>query len=113
MANAVTNEKAFIEQLMTKNTTQDSNIATQATTILALSDEFKKLQLKITDKGGRGGIGVNSDNSRKCLKDRYCYSHGYKVSHIRPDCKKKEEGHKDRATHSKNMKGILFNKFWY
>ena len=89
MANAVTNENAFIEQLTTNNSKQASTISTQAITIISLSDEVKKLQLKITDKGGRGGIGGKSDNSRKFLKDRYCYLHSFKVSHMRPDCNTK------------------------
>ena len=71
-ANTVTNEKAVLEQLVTTNAKQASNIATQATTILALSDEVNKLQLSIINKGGRLGRGGNSNNVRKFLKDVYC-----------------------------------------
>ena len=56
MDNTVTSKKDFLEQIMTTNTKQASTITTQATTILALSDEVKQLQLSIINKGGAGGV---------------------------------------------------------
>ena len=107
--NTVTNEKAVLEQLVATNAKQASTIATQATTILVLSDKVKKLQLSIINKGVRDGRGGNSDNARKFLKDGYCWSHGYKVSHMAPDCNNKNEGHKYKDTPGNNMKDIPFN----
>ena len=57
MANTIKNEKAIIEQPEATNTKQASTIATQSTTILHLSYEFKQLQLIIINKQGRVGIG--------------------------------------------------------
>ena len=65
MANVVINEKAVIEQLLGTNSKQASTIATQSTNILSLSDEVKKIQLRITKKGRSSGRGGNSDNVRK------------------------------------------------
>ena len=62
MANVVTNEKAVLEQLMATNSKKASTISTQGTTIITLSDEVNQLQLRIVNKGGRGGIGGRSDN---------------------------------------------------
>ena len=71
MATAVTKEKGVLEQLVATNAKQASTIATQVTTILELSDELNQLQLRIINKGGRGGRVVNSGNVRKFLKDVY------------------------------------------
>ena len=55
MTNVVTNERAVLEQLVATNANKASTITNQATTILALSEEVKQLQLKITNRGIRGG----------------------------------------------------------
>ena len=107
--NTVTNKKAVLEQLVATNAKKASTIATQATTILVLSDKVKKLQLSIINKGVRDGRGGNSDNARKFLNDGYCWLHGYKVSHMVPDCNNKNEGHKYKDTHRNTTKGMHFN----
>ena len=62
MDNSVTNKKDVIEKLVEANVKQASTIATQATTILSLSDEVNQLQLSIINKGGRGGRGGKYDD---------------------------------------------------
>ena len=71
MANAITNEKAVLEQLVATNAKQASTISTQATTILSLLDEVKKIQLKIINKGVRGGRGGKSEDVSKFMKGGY------------------------------------------
>ena len=53
MDNAFTNKKDVVEPLVTTNYKKSSTIATQATTILALSEEVNKLQLMIINKRGK------------------------------------------------------------
>ena len=69
MANAVTNENTVLEQLVVTNAKQATTIATQTTTIQNLSVEVRQLQLKISTRGGRGGISGKSDDVSKFLKD--------------------------------------------
>ena len=76
MDNTVSNKKDILDQPVATNTKQASNITTQATTILALSDEVKQPQLRIINKGGRGGRGGKSNDVIKCLKYGYFCSHG-------------------------------------
>ena len=90
MANTVTNEKAVIEQLVVTNVKQDSTISTQAIPILSLSDEFKRIQIRIINKGVIGGRGGRSNDISKFLKYGYFWSHGYKVLYMIPDCKNKK-----------------------
>ena len=71
MANAVDNKKAFLEKLVANNSKQASTIATQATTILSLSDEVKQIQLRIINKGVRGGRGGKSEDVSKFMKGGY------------------------------------------
>ena len=94
---------------MATNTKQSSTISTQYTTILALLYEVKQFQIRIINKGGIGVIGGKSNDVRKCLKDGYCWSHGYKVSLMIPECKNKKEGHKEKATSGNTTKFIPFN----
>ena len=110
MANVVTNEKDVLNQLGAINSRQASTIATQATTILSLINKSKQIQLRIINKGGRGGIGGKSDDIKKCLKYGYFWLHVYKVSHMRPDCKIKKEGPKEKTTRTNTMKGMNLNK---
>ena len=53
MANFVTSDKAILQQLMATNNKKSSTITTQATTILALSYEVRKSQLRITKQRGK------------------------------------------------------------
>ena len=75
---------------MANHAKQASTIATQSTTILSLSDEFKRIQIRIIDKGVIGGRGGRSNDISKFLKYGYFWSHGYKVFYMSPDCKNKK-----------------------
>ena len=55
MDNAVTNKKSFLDKLVATNANQASIISIKSTTIISLSDEFKKLQLRIINISNRGG----------------------------------------------------------
>ena len=70
ITNSVTNEKDVMEKLVATKENQTTTISIQANTILSV--EVKKMQLNITNRGGRGG---KSDGVRKLLKDGYCCSH--------------------------------------
>ena len=69
MAKTVTNKKSVLEKLGVTKTKKASTITTQDNTILALSDQVKKLQLVIINRCIRCGKGGRSDNFRKFVKD--------------------------------------------
>ena len=48
----------------------------------------------------------------RLLKDGYCRSHGYKVTHNSSNYKNKKSGHMTAATRSNTMGGKLYNKGW-
>ena len=72
MDNSVTNKKDVLERLVPTNTKQASIIATQATTVLDLSDEAKQQQLRIINKEVKGDIRGKSNNTTKFTKYGYC-----------------------------------------
>ena len=109
MAKSITNKKAVLDKLVANNYKQSSNISMKANNIPTLSDESKKRQLRIINRGSRGGRGGKSDDARKFPKDGYCWSHGYKVLHMSSDYRNNEEGHRDISIRSNTMKGITFN----
>ena len=71
MANAVTNKKPVLKQLVAANVKQSNNISKQAATIHTLSGEVKQLQLKLATRGGIGGKGGKNGDVRKYIKDSY------------------------------------------
>ena len=48
----------------------------------------------------------------RLLKDSYCWSHVYKVTHNSSNCKNKKYDHMNAATRSDTMGGKLYNKGW-
>ena len=46
------------------------------------------------------------------LKDGYCWSHGFKVTHNSTNCKNKKSGHMTAATRSDTIGGKMWNKGW-
>ena len=57
MANAITNKKYVLKKLVETNSKQSSAIATQSTTILALSNEVNQLKLSIEERQRRFRLG--------------------------------------------------------
>ena len=46
------------------------------------------------------------------VKDGYCWSHGFKVTHNIINCENKKSGHMTAATRSDTMGGKMWNKGW-
>ena len=90
MNNAVINKKSALEQLVATNYKHYTTINKKPTTILTLLGAVKQLQPNLIDRGGRGSRGRKSDYTRKFLKEGYCWSHGYNLSHMIPDCLNKK-----------------------
>ena len=112
ISNAVTNEKDVLDQIVAINAKQSSTIATRSTNTISLSDNSNQLQLRIINKGSRGGRVVKSENVRKYLKDGYLWFHGYKVLHMIPNHKNNKEGQKEKSICVNTMKGMNINKRW-
>jgi hypothetical protein len=111
IANAATNEKAVLEELVATNSKQAETISTQAQNIKSLTHQVQKLHEQISSL--KKGSGKNSSTWTP-VSDGYCWSHGYRCApgHSSLTCRHQLPGHKKEATRRNIMGGSTANKGW-
>ena len=78
------------------------------------------LTSKLAKTGTRPNRSTTSPNTampssrynKRLLKDGYCWSHGFKVTHNSSNCENIKSGHMTAATRSDTMSVKLYNKGW-
>ena len=115
LANAATQEKTTLADLVASNSSLAASVATLTTNLANLTTAYTLLAAgsnapaqPATTRGGRPrGSGVYAVGG-------YCWTHGYQVhkNHSSSTCKHKADGHKDCATRANTMHGSTTNKGW-
>ena len=115
LANAATQEKTTLADLVASNVSLTASVATLTTNLANLTAAYSILAngkpppaLQAAPRGGRPrGSGVYAVGG-------YCWTHGFQVhkNHSSATCKHKADGHKDCATRANTMNGSTANKGW-
>jgi hypothetical protein len=91
-----------------------AQLTAEKETTVKLLDIIAKAGFKATGSNQTGGSSSSSGTTTKYDPNRYCRSHGYKVSkhHNSATCKTRKPGHQEGATHNNIMGGCKDNKNW-
>jgi len=116
IANAATNEKAVLKELVATNSKQSETISTQAQNIKSLTHQVQKLHEQISSLKNRSGRHSNTPPTSEWtpVSNGYCWSHGYRVApgHSSLTCIRPLPGHKKEATRRNIMGGSTKDKGW-
>ena len=116
IANAATNEKAVLEELVSTNSKQSETISTQAQNIKSLTHQVQKLHEQISSLKNRSGRHSSTPPTSTWtpVTDGYCWSHGYRCApgHSSLTCRRPLPGHQKDSTRRHIMGGSTANKGW-
>ena len=114
LANAATQEKTTLAQLIDNNASLTSTVTSLTTALASLTTAYTLLANGPPPAASAAKTASRSASSSKFEPGGYCWTHGYKVSkgHSSATCSNKSDGHKDTATRANIMGGSKRNKDW-
>ena len=113
LANAATQEKTTLAQLIENNTSLTSTVASLTAGLASLTTAYTLLANGPPPAASAAKNAPRSASS-KFEPCGYCWTHGYKLTkgHSSATCSNKADGHKDTATRANTMGGSKRNKDW-
>ena len=119
IANAATNEKAVLKELVATNAKQAETISTQAQNIKSLTHQVAKLHEQVNSLKNKAGSNSSKPPTPPTsewapVKNGYCWSHGFRVAHNHSSltCRFPNPGHKKEADRRDIMGGSTKNQGW-
>ena len=109
----VANISKTIADLTLKIGQASTKIAEAQSSIATLTSKLAKTGAKSNRSSTSPATDMSSSQyNDRFVKDGYCWSHGFKVTHNSTNCENKKSGHMTAATISDTMGGKMWNKGW-
>ena len=109
----VANMSKIIADLTLQLGQANTNLAEAQSSISTLTSKLAKTGAKSYRYSTSPATATSSSQyNDRFVKEGYCWSHGFKVTHNIINCEKKKSGHMTAATRSDTMGGKMWNKGW-
>lgn len=119
LANAATQERTTLTQLVENNASLTASVATLTASVAALTAAYTLLSkghapAVMTAPVASGSARTRPPRLQQFAVNGYCWTHGYKVgkTHSSATCTARAVGHKVTATRANTMGGSSLNKGW-